>query len=116
MKTITILVLIALLVVVTIGSINRAPAWYEAQGDHVYTCVGLQKDDGMGMCFNIADDSDWYETVYKPDFSGGEYHEFKGPNMGETCVVLRKGNVYDPETLCDIGIVDTKDMLKHISG
>jgi hypothetical protein len=105
------IILVVALVVVAYA-MSTTPQWYELHNGNVYGCTGISEDDNNGICMNVANPgADSYEAgVYEPSFIGGEYYEFNGSGM-RSCVVLRKGNVYDMETLCGSSVLDTYKFL-----
>lgn len=111
-------ILILPIVVLVLFVLNlSSPVWYEVtevNGEQVlFTCE-------TGLCVN-KDLGIMYEGVV-PDFTGGEYqtvHSAEGYGIESECAVLRKGNVYDKEVLCeysigflnvDVEIVDFEDI------
>ncbi len=100
---------IVLASVVLASACSTEGQWYENTATGVYACA---TGDDIGICHSVVEPTDMYETIYDvPDMVGGEYYEFKASGM-RSCVVLRKGNVYDPETLCGVSIVDTIEFLQ----
>ena len=80
MKTTTTRIVIALAVIIVSIAIginySQAPRWLEASPNAVYECVGIDRENGLGMCINIDNTQDVYETNYRPSFIGGEYFTF----------------------------------------
>ncbi len=94
-----------------ISHINGTPTWYELKDNGIYSCTGTEVHKDLGMYTHTDTPSVVYESSYGKNMYGGEYYKFNDVD-GNECAVLRKANVYDPETYCtNVGVIDTLSIL-----